>query len=265
MNEKPMKIDDRTANVDAITEKESIVYHKNGYIEHKVRNVVREHFIDLVVNEQLVAKLVCTPQNLKELIIGKLVAEGYIHEINDLELCYICEYGSRARVFLKDNVKLVSEIQQEPTCCTDNQTLLKNLSSEDIKPLPKAVWKPEWIFTLSNQFAQDNVIHKETQGTHGCYLSVKGQIKFQCEDIGRHNALEKAIGYAVIKEYQRDECMLYTTGRVPTDMIKKVVTAGIPILVSKSVPTKEALEMAQHYNLTLICRAWPDTFEVFND
>ena len=58
---------------------------------------------------------------------------------------------------------------------------------------------------------------------------------------------------------------MYTTGRVPTDMTRKVIASRIPVLVSKSVPTDAAVEMARRYNLTLICKAWPDRYEIFSE
>jgi FdhD protein len=60
------------------------------------------------------------------------------------------------------------------------------------------------------------------------------------------------------------KCMLFTTGRVPTDMVRKAVMAGVGGLVSKAVPTDAAVKMANMYNLNLVCRAWPDSFTIAN-
>ena len=57
--------------------------------------------------------------------------------------------------------------------------------------------------------------------------------------------------------------MLFTSGRVPVDMVQKVISAGIPVLVSKSVPTAESVELAREYGLNLVCRAWPDKCEIY--
>jgi FdhD protein len=130
--------------------------------------------------------------------------------------------------------------------------------------LPKSTWEPEWIFSMADEFASGGKIHKITRGTHSAYLSVRGEVVFHCEDIGRHNALDKAIGYALMQGYQREECMLFTTGRVPTDMVKKAIYAQIPVLVSKASPTDAAIELAKQYDLTLICNAWPDRYEIFH-
>ena len=61
----------------------------------------------------------------------------------------------------------------------------------------------------------------------------KGKIVYSCEDIGRHNALDKAIGYALMHDYDFHECAVFTTGRLPIDMITKVIRAGIPLVASK--------------------------------
>lgn len=93
---------------------------------------------------------------------------------------------------------------------------------------------------------------------------MKGNILYTCEDIGRHNAMDKAIGYAAIQGLQPEDCILYTTGRISTDMVRKAIASGIPVLVTKAVPTDAAIEMARTYNLTLICKAWSDRYEIFN-
>ena len=75
--------------------------------------------------------------------------------------------------------------------------------------------------------------------------------------------MDKAVGYALLNGIPLSECMVFTSGRVPVDMVEKVIAAGIPVLVSKSVPTAESVELAKKYNLTLICKAWPDRCEVY--
>lgn len=245
----------------------------DGRIHREECRIVSEHMMELYINEELVLKLVCTPSNLVELVVGRMISESYIHSPDEIEYIYICSNGKRARVFLKESegaaLKLKSTVQEEPTCCTDNKVFLRNMNSgntgEQIRELQKAEWKSEWIFGLANEFSFGSRIHKATQGTHSCYLSVRGEILFACEDIGRHNALDKAIGYAAMNGLQREICILFTTGRIPTDMVRKVITAKIPVLVTKAVPTDAAIEMARAYNLTLICKAWPDRYEIFND
>ena len=242
-----------------------MVVNADGSTQEREIRIVHEHFMDVFVNEKLVLKLVCTPVNLVELVVGRLISEGIIEDKDDVESIYICAFGKKARVFLKKQVDFQEAVENEPTCCTGNQVILtnRNGSLQKLECPAQPEWKPEWIFVLANEFASGSLIHKATQGTHSCYLSVKGQVVFASEDIGRHNAMDKAIGYAAMQEIKRKDCILYTTGRVPTDMVKKAVAARIPVLVSKSVPTDAAVEMARYYHLTLICKAWPDRYEIF--
>lgn len=226
------------------------------------REILREHRLELVVNEQVIARLVCTAEDLENLVVGRLLTEGIIADAEEIERLYLCESGNRARVFLKKDVRFCVARQEEPTCCTDNRIFLQPAEAV-VKRLPSALWKPEWIFGLADAFAEDFRLHKRTGGIHGCMLGREGRVLYRTEDIGRHNAMDKAVGYAARTGIVPGSCMLFTTGRVPTDMVRKAVTAGIPVLVSKAVPTREAVELARECGLTLICRAWPDSFEIY--
>lgn len=253
------------AEAQNLTEQQhSIIFSANGKISETTEDIVHEHFVELWINEQLTSRIVCTPDYLIELVLGRMISERLIYDINEIEMIYVCQSANRVKVYLKTQISLTSFVQQEPSCCTGNRTYLRNRSVKEPKRLPKACWEPEWVFSLINYFAKDSKIHKRTQGTHSCYLAIKGQVVFQAEDLGRHNAMDKAIGYAMRNGYSPQDCMLFTTGRVPTDMIQKIVFSGIPVLVSKSVPTDEAVSMAEQYNLTLICKAWPDQFQLYH-
>ena len=255
-----------TAEVSTVVPETSV--EADGSTMNSECRIVSEHSLNLFINEKLVMKLVCTPSDMVELVVGRMISEGYIESTDEVDYIYICDSGKHVRVFLKESVcaklNLSQAAEEVPTCCTDNKVLWKNSNLRTVE-LQKAEWKSEWIFELANKFASGSGIHRATQGTHSCYLSVKGEILFASEDIGRHNAIDKAIGYAAMQGLPRETCILYTTGRVPTDMIKKVVMAGIPVLATKSVPTDAAVEMARTCNLTLICKAWPDRYEIFNE
>ena len=233
-------------------------------------SLIREHLIEIIINETPAFRLVCTPNKLSELVIGRMATEGIIKSTDDVESLYICESADRARIYLKQRLMLEpnkSTPQTEPTCCTDNKVLtrLEIESGKKLKPLARAKYSADDIFALAEKFSGNASLHKKTMGTHSCYLSYKGEYKGVFEDIGRHNALDKAVGYALINGFRLKDCILFTTGRVPVDMARKVIIAGIPVLASKAVPTAEALDMARRYNLTLICSAWPDSYEVYNE
>ena len=233
-----------------------------------VSDLLREHFMEVSINEKPVLRLACTPNRLAELVLGRIVTEGLINERSDVESVTICETGNAAKIFLKQGMELLDgggELNTEPTCCTENKCLGSYRAVKTLYPMPLAAYSEDCIFDLIEKFRENASLHKQTMGTHSCYLSYKGEYQGVFEDIGRHNALDKAVGYALINGLEFENCILFTTGRVPVDMVRKVVMAGIPILVSKAVPTMDAVEMAKRYHLTLICKAWPDSYEVYSE
>ena len=122
---------------------------------------------------------------------------------------------------------------------------------------------PADVFALTEQFRADSALHRSTGGTHSCYIRFGDGRILSFEDIGRHNALDKAVGAMLLEGMDPADCMLYTTGRVAADMVTKAIGAGIPVMISKAVPTEEAVILANKNGLTLICRAWPDSYTRF--
>lgn len=261
-----MYIADNSMEIEKSTIQKTQVYKPDGTIISGESRIITEHSLQVMVNERLAFRLVCTPDRLKELVVGRLLTEGIVTHIGDMEQLYICDSGHTARVFLKTGVEepwfLPKDRPTEPTCCTNNIIYLRR-AGQRYATLEKVDWQPEWVFSMAKAFKEDSAIHKTTWGTHSCYLGVAGDIVFSAEDIGRHNAMDKVIGHAAFKEIPFQKCMLFTTGRVPVDMVMKAIAAGMPVLVSKAVPTMEAVALAKEYGLTLICKAWPDQFEVF--
>lgn len=217
--------------------------------------VVREHLMDVYINEQLTMKVICTPQDLGELVLGRLLSEGVIAGPEDVELIYICEHGHRAKVLLTDHSCAPLDDYQEvtPTCCTGNQLLNGDyLRHRTLRPVTPIHWESRWIFALADRFSADTPLHRKTGATHSCYLAQGAELLFSCEDIGRHNALDKALGYALRHDIDLHSCTLYSSGRLPTDMVEKAIRAGVPILCTKASPTAEAVDLAQTYGLTLL-------------
>ena len=234
-----------------------------------------EHVIDIYINEILTMRVVCTPDFLPELVIGRLFTEGIVKSIDEIESVYICEFGTRARVFLTDRTADFSRTHVEtvPSCCTGNHVLNSYFTDDDAPAKVQPIeWRDEWIFSLAREFQTDSPLHKRTLGTHSCRISIADnasasgcRIVANCEDIGRHNAFDKAVGCALLQGIDLSKAIVYTSGRTPVDMVLKAIRAHIPILATKAVPTDMTVSLAREFDLTLICQARPDSMKIFND
>lgn len=230
--------------------------------------ILVEHTMDVYINEILTFRVVCSPDHLPELVLGRLYTEGIIKSADEVDSIYICQFATRARVFLCNKKAQLDRqnVEEIPSCCTGNRTLNSYFADDvppsKVKPIP---WKHEWINNLACEFAQDTPLHARTQGTHSCYLAIENEILFRCEDLGRHNAFDKVVGTALLNDVDLTGAIIFTSGRIPVDMVQKAIRGRIPILVTKAVPTNVTIQMAREFNLTLICQARPDRFKIYND
>ncbi len=214
---------------------------RDGQRRNEREPVLGEHCMEIHIDRQLTAKLVCIPQFLDELALGFLKTEGYIRSQEDVAQLTICRRGQRADVLLKE----------------------KTEGPRKISPVTPIPWETNHIFSLADRFAAGMPLHRETFATHSCFLARGAELLFSCEDIGRHNALDKAVGYALRHDIDLGACTLYSSGRIPTDMAQKAIRAGVPVLASKASPSREAVALAKKYNLTLICAARKDRMKLF--
>lgn len=260
-------INDQSTGQKLLREADCLQLNRSGENEKRAGILLHEHLTDIYINERLTMKLVCIPEHLPELVTGRLLTEGIIRTAGDVKAIYICEYGTHARVYLKDTVSKTGAsddfVELTPTCC-GNHILNDNFrTGQTLEPVAPIPWKASWIYSLADRFAEGMPLHRETWCTHSCFLAMEDRLLFQCEDIGRHNALDKAIGYALLHEIDLTRCVIYSSGRIPTDMAEKAIRAGIPVLSSKASPTREAVELAKQYGLTLVCNARRDSMKIY--
>lgn len=234
------------------------------------RTILQEGLLEVSINDVLSMKLVCTPTDLSALVLGHLLSEGRIQGTEDIRSIYVCAEGKRARVHTERPLEPIKKPLEIRACdCGEDGVLGRASLSCDtaVDPadiLPDFHWEPRWIHDLAKAFRAGAPLYEKTHGIHSCFLMKDGEILYLCEDIGRHNALDKAIGRALIDGVDLSQCVLFSSGRIPDDMMEKVIRARVPVLASNAVPTDKAVALARKYHVTLICSARPDGMDIFS-
>ncbi|MEF2549794.1 formate dehydrogenase accessory sulfurtransferase FdhD [Aurantimonas sp. A2-1-M11] len=121
--------------------------------------------------------------------------------------------------------------------------------------LPAASLHTSWLYELAKTINTTPSLYLEAGAIHGCVLCVKGQPLCYMEDVGRHNAVDKIAGWMFRHAVDPADKILYTTGRLTSEMTIKTVRMGIPILVSRSGFTAWGVALARQVGLTLVGRA----------
>lgn len=230
--------------------------------------VTTEHFLSVFVNERLITEMTCTPAALPELVLGWMFTEGIVSGLADVDELCISSHGDRCQVSLRtDERRAPPRAGKENVSCRqgepEHMPAARPSSPEREERVPFCI-KKETVFSIAERFSADTPIHRMTHGTHSCLLASSERVLCVYEDIGRYNALDKAVGHALLQGHHLETSLLYTSGRVPAHMMKKVIQAGIPVVISNAYPTDQAVLLARQYDICLICEACPDRFTVFS-
>ena len=126
-------------------------------------------------------------------------------------------------------------------------------SVEEIK-LPESKIKISWLYDLAKEISQINSLYLEVGAIHGTVLCLENKPLIYMEDVGRHNAVDKVAGWLFSTKTNPEDKILYTTGRLTSEMVVKCANMGIPTLVSRSGFTAWGVELAKLTNMTLIGR-----------
>ena len=218
----------------------------DGTVRTEERPLAAEYSFTLRVSGGPFLPLTCTPSHLPEFVLGRLLTENLIRSADDVLELAIDTAQCLADVLLRD-------FSKDCGCSSDNGSG----KSPDAAPASGQPLSPdtEQILRLSSILdlpsgAPDS-LYRLTRSAHSCSLIYRGKPVFTAEDLGRHNAVDKAVGHALLKNIPLPECMLYTTGRMPADMVTKAARAGVPVLISRKSPTAEGLLLAEKHGVRL--------------
>lgn len=227
-------------------------------VKRAVSEVAVELPVSLSVNGKHLRTLVATPAMLNELAIGHLYTEGIIDSLSDVKSVSVKELTIDVHLFKDVSARLTAALlaRVTTTSCGSAESFFlslldrvkrpKVLSSVTVSPalMPKAVLK----------LNEAGVLYKATRATHSAViLRADGSFVAAAEDVGRHNAVDKAVGAALLGGVDLSGCILACSGRPTVDMALKAARAGIPVVLSLSAPTDWSIRIAEETGVTL---AW---------
>ena len=114
-------------------------------------------------------------------------------------------------------------------------------------------------------FEHPGSLFADTGCAHSCALIYEGNVVCQMEDIGRYNALDKVIGYALLNQIPFEKSYVFASGRISVGYISKAAKAGFPMVVSRAAVTKAAVDFAKEQNMTLVGFIRKNSGNVYNE
>ena len=233
--------------------------------------VVTEFDLNIRLNGKPFVSLLCTPEHIEELVIGHLYSEGIIRSLSDIQGITLDSSSRTADVRLDNDVDFTrgsdaaEAVRTLTTACGKQHSVAyKIFPDAGLRRLEDNVkFKSADILEKTVSFNKESELFLKTGGVHSAALyDLKSELFF-AEDIGRHNAFDKIIGFALKSGMDFIDKLVFTSGRIPSDMVLKAVNAMIPVLVSRSAPTKDAIAIAEKYDLTLIGFARANRMNVY--
>lgn len=204
-----------------------------------------------------------TPGNDEELVAGFLLTEGVISQRDDLVALQVSGENSRVRNLVR--VKLSSAARLGPAnaerkfsagsaCGVCGKASIAQLRRRGLRrPEAASPFNPEVLLQLPQKLREAQNVFEFTGGLHAAALfTADGELLALREDIGRHNAVDKVIGWALLAGLlPLSGHMLLVSGRGGFEIVQKTIAAGIPLLASVSAPSSLAVQLARELGLTL--------------
>ncbi len=251
------------------TKRETPVLKVNGSnVEGIIDEVASELPIRLVLNNEPLVTLLCTPAELKELAVGFLLSEGLLRDKAMIKKLEVDERESAIRIELSDLPPDFSKLFEKRTIssgCGKGVTFTSYQMPADKRIDVKGrLMGLDDIRRLLGTFRTISKLYLDTGGVHSAALSDGKEILLFSEDIGRHNAVDKLIGKAFLQSLSVEDKILLTSGRVTSEIVTKAGRNRFPILISRAAPSCMAISYAEDMGITLVGFARGDRMNIYS-
>ena len=228
--------------------------------------LAREVPFTLIANDKELVTLLCSPLDLKDLVRGFLFTSGLVKTKPQIKKIAIDRERWAAYVEVPGIQSEDLTFRRLYTSGCGRGTLFYN--ALDIAHRSRIVSdfkiKSSRINILMREFQKRSQGYLKTGAVHSAALADQRRILVFKEDIGRHNAIDKVIGHADWEEGFFKDKILMTSGRISSEVIFKARKCNIPLVVSKSAPTNQAVGLSREMSITLIGFARGNRMNVYS-
>jgi len=238
----------------------------DGRVQRKEDYLAVEEPLEIRIGDQPLSVTMRTPGDDVELAAGFLFTEGLIQrreQIVSLESNRESDEPSRGnvvRVRIAPECAIDAEKMQRhffaaSSCGICGKASIDSVRSRTLQP-PNPAFRvnPETLLVLPDLLRGSQAVFGRTGGLHAAALvAAKGNLIVVREDIGRHNAVDKVIGWALREDrLPLSDSLLLVSGRGGFEIVQKAIVAGLPVVASVSAPSSLAVKLARELRLTLV-------------
>jgi len=218
--------------------------------------VAKEFPLTIILNNQELATLLCSPANIRYLAVGFLFSEGLLKSKDEIKKIIVDDRRGVVRVEAERSEEPARDVLLKKIMASGCGRGASFYSASAAQGQGKVesqieISAPE-VSALANKFQRRCRIYRATGGVHSAALCDNKDILVFSEDIGRHNALDKIFGECILNDIATDDHIIITSGRVSSEILLKVARRNVPIIVSKSAPTNLGVRLAADLGVTLV-------------
>lgn len=245
-----------------------ILSFKNGKLKKIEDLVAEECIVNVEINSSSRFRAIMTKNDIKYFVYGNLFADGIINSKEDVKSYSKEEKNNVITVKIKiKNFSKKNQFKNYNIVWTECGVATTQRFGERFEEIQnKFNIKAESFFKIKEQIKDKIELFKKTGAFHYAFIFNKNiELKEYAYDIGRHNACDKVVGKLLLKDMNFDDKILFTTGRVTSDIILKCIRAKIPIIITRSAPLYNAIILSKKYNICLIGFLRGNRFNVYSN
>jgi FdhD protein len=229
-----------------------------------------EEPLEIRLDGHPIAVLMRTPAADRELTTGFLITEGIISSLDQIRKIDVRPAENRSLVFLVDGVvvdpgRLTRQLFTGSSCGLCGKATLDAIFTAAPPIRRPLVVSNGALLAAPAKLRAAQADFGKTGGLHAAGLfSQTGELLVCHEDIGRHNAVDKIIGHALLEHIDPTECFLLVSGRISFEIMQKSLCVGIPTVAAISAPSSLAVEFAKRSGQTLVAFLRPPSFNLYS-